>query len=227
MHRLDRCVHRIPAPGRGRFPLWSNRALLARLRPQSADGAVDEAGVRFARPRSLGRALPAAVAAALLLCATPQLARADAFEQDRTPLPAAITDGASTSDASGPSSGGGFARLAVGLIVVVALIFAVRWLVRRSSKAKLPGGGGKLTVVATAPLAANRAVHLVRVGTELVLIGSAEQRVDALRVYDAEESAELSALLDPAAGQFSPLPPSGSSGWPGFVDDLRRRTVRK
>jgi flagellar protein FliO/FliZ len=163
--------------------------------------------------------------AVLLACALPQLALADAFQRDRTPLPASISGGAAaTSDASGPSSGGGFARLAVGLIVVVALIFAVRWLVRRSSKAKLPGGSGKLAVVATAPLGPNRAVHLVRVGHELVLIGSAEQRVDALRVYDAEESAELGALLDPAAAQFAPLAPSGSSG---FVDELRRRTVRK
>lgn len=184
--------------------------------------------MRFARPRSLDRALPAAVAAVLFACAFPQLALADAFAKDRTPLPAAITGGSSTtSDASGPSSGGGFARLAVGLIIVVALIFAVRWLVRRSSKTKLPGGSGKLTVVATAPLAPNRAVHLVRVGHELVLIGSAEQSVEALRVYDAEESAELSALLDPAAAQFAPLAPSSSSGGSGWVDELRRRTVRK
>jgi len=165
---------------------------------------------------------------ALFACAFPPLVLADAFERDRTPLPSSISGStATTSDASAQSSGSGFARLAIGLIVVVALIFAVRWLVRRSSNAKLPGGTGKLTVVATAPLAPNRAVHLVRVGPELVLIGSAEQRVDALRVYDAEESAELSALLDPAAAQFAPLAPSGSSGWSGFVDELRRRTVRK
>jgi flagellar biosynthetic protein FliO len=185
--------------------------------------------VRFARPRSLGRALPAAVTAVLLACALPQLAFADAFQRDRTPLPMSITGstGGAASDASAPSSGGGFARLAVGLIIVLALIFVVRWLIRRSSKAKVPGSSGKLTVIATAALAPNRAVHLVRVGSELVLIGSAEQRVEALRVYDAEEAAELTAQLDPSTAQFAPLAPSGSTGWSGVVDELRRRTVRK
>jgi len=169
------------------------------------------------------------VTAALLACALPQLALADAFQRDRTPLPASITDSAAStsSDAGASSSGGGFARLAVGLVIVLALIFVIRWFVRRSGNTKLPGSSGKLTVVATAALAPNRAVHLVRVGSELVLIGSAEQRVDALRVYDAEEAAELTAQLDPAAAQFAPLAPSGSTGWSGFVDELRRKTVRK
>jgi flagellar biogenesis protein FliO len=196
---------------------------------QHTEGVVDQASVRFARPRSLRRALPAAVTAALLVCALPQLALADAFQRDRTPLPASITGSTSTtsSDASTSSSGGGFARLAVGLIIVLALIFVIRWFVRRSSNTKLPGSSGKLTVIATAALAPNRAVHLVQVGPELVLIGSAEQRVDALRVYDAEEAAELAAQLDPTNAQFAPLAPSGSSGWSGFVDELRRRTVRK
>jgi len=43
----------------------------------------------------------------------------------------------------------------------------------------------------------------------------------------AEEAAELTAQLDPSAAQFAPLAPSGSTGWSGFVDELRRKTVRK
>jgi len=183
--------------------------------------------VRFARPRSLRRPLRVLAALSLLAAVEPTAAIADTFQRDTTPLPSSLTGAAKKSASDGPSSGSGFMRLAIGLVVVLALIFAIRWVVRRAGSAKLPTGNGKLSVVATTPLGPNRAVHLIRIGSELVLVGSSEQGVRSLRVYNAAEAAELSAQLDPNAAQFPPLAPAGGPGWTGFVDELRKRTARK
>jgi flagellar protein FliO/FliZ len=161
-----------------------------------------------------------------LALVAPGTALGDTFKRDRTPLPSSLTGGSSAASTASTGSGGGFTRLAIGLIVVVALIFAIRWVVRRAAGTKLPGATGKLAVVATAPLGPNRAVHLVRVGSELVLVGSSEQRVDALRVYDADETVELQALLDPNA-QFAPVATAGTGTRGSFLDELRKRTARK
>jgi len=179
--------------------------------------------VGFARPRGYRIALRSVAATVVVTLLSPELALADSFQRDRTPLPSAVT-GVKAGSASS-SSGSGFGRLAIGLVVVLALIFAIRWLVRRSNGAKLPGGTGKLAVVATTPLGPNRAVHLLRVGPELVLLGSAEQSVTALRVYDAAETAALVAALEPEE-QFAPLA-GPAAGRPGFVDELRKRTARR
>jgi flagellar protein FliO/FliZ len=183
--------------------------------------------VRFARPRSRRGALHAFLAAALLALALPACGYADGFQRDTTPLPSSLTGSGSTAAASGgTSSGSGYARLFIGLAVVVALIFAVRWVARRANGSKLPGGTGKLSVIATTPIGPNRALHLVRVGRELVLVGSAEQCVSALRVYDADESLELETLLDPPEA-FAALAPASARGWSAFVDELRKRTARR
>lgn len=43
-------------------------------------------------------------------------------------------------------------------------------------------------MVATTTLAPNRALHLVRSGDELILLGVTEQSVTPIRVYSAEEA---------------------------------------
>jgi len=47
------------------------------------------------------------------------------------------------------------------------------------------------------PLGPGRAVHLIRVGTELVLVGSAEQGVVPIRTYSEDEALALGVLTQP------------------------------
>ena len=75
-------------------------------------------------------------------------------------------------------------------------------------------------------LAPNRALHLVRVGDELVLVGSAEHTVTPVRVYSAEESAALSARIEGAPEPLRPATGFGN-GFAGFVTEMRARTVRR
>jgi flagellar protein FliO/FliZ len=175
--------------------------------------------VRVDRPqRRLRPALRAYAASAAFALAFPSLALADGFKRDRTPLPAGIGD--ATDPTPVHTGGGSYLRLLVGLAIVVALIFGIYRLLKRANRGAAVGQAGGLAIVATAPLGPSRAVHLVRVGPELVLVGSAEHAVTKLRVYDADESAEL---LDALEGGWSFTPVTVASA----LDVLRRRTARR
>ena len=180
--------------------------------------------MRVVRPQRMRPALRALVCAGALAVACPGLALAEPFKRDRTPLPDSFGD---TTDAAPTHAGGGsYLRLVVGLAIVLGLIYAIYRLLKRANRGGLPGRGNSLAVVATAPLGPSRALHLVRVGPELVLIGSAEQSVTSLRVYDAEEAAELFADLDePDSGPFTPT--GGGRGVAAALDELRRRSARR
>jgi flagellar protein FliO/FliZ len=147
---------------------------------------------------------------------------ADSFKKDTTPLPSDLTGTETTTAAS--DGGSGVGRLIFGLIVVVGLVLALRWFVKRANRDRTsPTATGSLEVVATTPLAQGRAVHLLRVGDELVLVGSAEQGVTPLRVYSSSEARNLEQTLD-AAAPF--VDTSGGAGIGTFLHDLRKRTAR-
>jgi flagellar protein FliO/FliZ len=118
------------------------------------------------------------------------------FERDDTPLPSGVTSGGEEDEEAESGASGGIVRMIVGLAIVLAVIYGVYWLLKAYRKSKLTSGDGRIEVVATTPLAPNRAVHLIRVGDELVLVGSAEQGVTPLRVYGPGETAELEPLLE-------------------------------
>jgi flagellar biogenesis protein FliO len=180
--------------------------------------------VRVVRPQRMRPAPPCAFIASLavaLFC--PGLALAEGFKRDETPLPKGLTDAAEA--APSQVGGGSYLRLVVGLGIVIALIYAIYKLLKRANRGALPGRSDAIAVLATAPLGPSRAVHLVRVGPELLLVGSAEQSVTGLRVYSADEAAELFSDFDDGMGPFTPT--GGGRGVAAALDDLRRRTARR
>jgi flagellar biosynthetic protein FliO len=116
-----------------------------------------------------------------------------------------------------------------GLAIVLAVIYGLYRLLKRSAAKNDKGirAHGGMTVVASTPLAQSRALHLVQVGDELVLVGSSEQGVTPIRVYDAAETRRLG--LETRDG-FQPLANGGSSNGMGFgpalVETLKRKTAR-
>ena len=150
--------------------------------------------------------------------------KAPAFHRDDTLLPASLRKPSPTTTAHTASTTGELARTIAGLAIVLAVLFGVYWLFKTYARGKGTKGDGRLEVVATTPLAPNRAVHLIRVGDALVLVGSAEGSVTRLRAYTPEESERLEAQLD---GEPGPLRPFGADEGAGFVEQLRRRTVRR
>jgi flagellar protein FliO/FliZ len=183
------------------------------------------------RPRIRGR-LTLLACAWVCVLAAPAGALAGGFK-DKTPLPTdVVTQTAAKAAKHSSGSGGAFVRMIVGLLIVIAVIYGVYWLLKTYGKSKKTGpGDGKLEVVATTALAPNRSIHLVRVGDELVLVGSAEQSVTQLRVYDADESRRLNTLLEAepqlrAVGAGSASGPYKGPTIAKLVDDLRRKTAR-
>jgi len=126
---------------------------------------------------------------------------------------------------------GSLTRTFIGLAVVVAIIYGLTWILRRS-KANSGGAvratGFGLSAEASVPLGPNRSVHLIRAGRELVLVGSAEQGVVPIRTYSEAEARDLGLLApddEPAAPRGGG---GGTAGGPlrGAIDRLRERTTR-
>lgn len=152
-------------------------------------------------------------------------AKAPAFHEDTTPLPASLSQSTTTTASHSASAGSSLARTVAGLAIVLAVLFGIYWLFKTYAKGKQTKSDGRLEIVATTALAPNRAVHLIRVGDGLVLVGSAEGSITRLKAYSAAESAALDARLEGEPGALRPFG-SEAAGPSGFVEQLRRRTAR-
>jgi flagellar protein FliO/FliZ len=174
--------------------------------------------VRSGRPH-------ASLAVLALAFACPSTALAGSFHRDQTPLSPAVTGAAGGGSGNAHvSAGGSFARMVVGLAIVIAVIYGVYWLLKAYGRSK--GGlsdDGRMSVLATTALGPNRAVHLVRVGDELVLVGSAEGGVTPIRVYSADDVRRLE--LE-SGGPLVALGRAGGTGRRNLIEELRKRTAR-
>ena len=152
--------------------------------------------------------------------------QAPAFHKDTTPLPSGVThsssDGSATAGIS--SSSGAIARTIVGLAIVLAVVYGLYWLLKSAAKSRAGQTDGRIEVVATTTLAPNRALHLIRSGDELILVGATEQSVTPIRVYSAEEARAMD--LELAAAAQLPNAPGRPPQPTGVIEALRRRTAR-
>jgi len=170
---------------------------------------------------------------------------------ENTPLNLGSSAG-STTHASG--SGASLVRTIVGLAIVIAVIWGLSWILRqvKTRKAGLDSPSTGLSSIAALPLSSGRAVHLVRAGSDYLLLGSAEHGVMPIHRY-TEEEARAAGLLDvidvqPRSRRALTRPPSagsegagGSGADPGhdpmsmpspgpgssLLDKLRELTVRR
>ena len=194
-------------------------------RPQHPSKGADHRVVDVLRPRL---AVGAAVACWLLHAPAVALA-ADKYGEDKPlDLPAEAP-----SRAAEVGGGGSFGRTMIGLAVVVAVIYGVAWVLKQVKKSKEERSSGfGLSSEAVIALGPNRAVHLIRAGRELVLVGSAEHGVVPIRTYSEDEARSLGLLAPegapelPAAAAAGPAPGTPAPPWRAALDALRKRTVR-
>ena len=117
---------------------------------------------------------------------------------------------------SGVGAGAAFHVIA-GLAIVLGVVYGVYWLLRSAARGRRGAARGELEVVAHAQLAQGRAVHLVRVADELVLLATSEHAVAPVRVYDGEAARRIAEALQT---------PPGAAPRRNLLDELRRRTAR-
>ena len=170
---------------------------------------------------------------ALALCGvllTPAVAAAANGEQTSLNLGEAAK--ASTSENVG-ASGGSIVRTIVGLAVVIAVIYGLTWVLKQVKANKTTSADGSgLESIATLPLGQNRALHLIRAGDELVLVGAGEHGVTPIRTYTEAEARALGLLEaeELPAGAMDALEPEvfGAETRRGrFIEAVRKRTVIK
>jgi flagellar protein FliO/FliZ len=130
------------------------------------------------------------------------------------------------------ASGGSIARTIVGLAIVLAVIFGLRWVMKqyKAGREKKAAGTG-LASMATLPLGKDRSLHVVRAGREVLVVGSGEHGVTPVRSYSEEEARALGLLEidfdedEPALEMKSDGPSKGGFAGP-ILDTLRSWTVR-
>jgi flagellar protein FliO/FliZ len=128
------------------------------------------------------------------------------------------------------ASGGSIARTIVGLAIVLAVIFGLRWVMKqyKAGREKKAAGTG-LASMATLPLGKDRSLHVVRAGREVLVVGSGEHGVTPVRSYTEEEARALGLLEleeeEPALEMKSEGPSKGGVAGP-ILETLRSWTVR-
>lgn len=213
---------------------------------QPGDAGADYAGgVLVRRPARRQRRVAALAALACLAILVPapgaalaapaqkHHASAPPLPADTTPLPQQVVDAGSSAKTStssrqpAASSSGSIVRMIAGLAIVLAVIYAVYWLLRTYAKSKRGGDptDDRLAVLGTTTLAPNRSLHLVRVGQEVLLLGSAEQSVTPIRAYTVDELRRIGVDVDQLDLRQGGR--GGSSGQSGsLLEALRRMTAR-
>ncbi len=148
---------------------------------------------------SLPSRVAATVAAvALLLATTPARALAAsarvASSDESTPVD---LTGASDPGAKHIGGGGSIVRTIVGLAIVIGVIYGVAWVLKQVKASRAPRATGSgLATLASVPLGSGRSVNLVRAGTDLVLLGVAENGVVPIRTYTEQEAREAGLVDD-------------------------------
>lgn len=173
---------------------------------------------------------------------TPKAATTSAAPKATTPKPTTPKPKAPTTGDDAPlqlddspqaserGSAGSLVRTIIGLAIVIGVIYGVTWVLKQMRAAQEENATGTgLSSAATLPLGPGRSVHLIQAGQEYLLVGVAEDAVNLLRTYTAEE-ARASGLLDETTPGDGPSSVKMSSTRPGggsFVDRLRDLTVRR
>ena len=93
------------------------------------------------------------------------------------------------------SGGASLVRTIVGLAIVIAVIWGLTWILRQVKAVATPSAPeGGLASVAALTLGSGRSLHLVRAGSDYLLLGSAEHGLVPIHRYTEEQAREAGLL---------------------------------
>jgi flagellar biosynthetic protein FliO len=169
-------------------------------------------------------------------------ARGQTATAPKDPESQLIPEGSAAPTSIGGDGGGTLLRLGLGLVVVMGLIAAVWYVMKRVQRSRFPAleerGGSLIDVVTTTQLGPNRSVHLIRVGEEMVLVGSTDHSITPLARLGAEDALALVDLAPPSPRFGAPAEGRGpasddraravaTAGEGSLVERLRAMTTRR
>ena len=175
-----------------------------------------------------GAQAPAAAPASTTTSTPPADPPASVVDPESRPIP----EGSGGPVSVGGDMGGTMLRLLLGLAVVVALIFGVWHVMKRVQRGRYPAAaeasGDLIGVLATTPLGPNRALHIVRVADEVVLVGATDHSVQAVAVLDVASAEAIARSLDDGGpGMAARARAMETSGGPQtLLERLRAMTTR-
>lgn len=155
--------------------------------------------------------MPSLRAALLLLLTQAPLAIAQA--------PASAPTSAPMPGAGTPDLGGSVAQMLFGLAVVIGLLFACLWLIRRLSAPR--GGGAAIRVLGAAAVGPRERVVLVELGEQVLVLGVAPGSVSKLHEMKRSE------LPLPSAASGAALPGGKAPGGKAFSGWLKQAMDRR
>jgi flagellar protein FliO/FliZ len=130
--------------------------------------------------------------------ASPAVAFSPSVKTGSENTPLSLSPSSSGSHASSATSSGGasIVRTIVGLAIVLAVIWGLAWILRQVKAGKDPQlTSDGLASVAALALGSGRSVHLVRAGSDYVLLGSTEHGVAPIHRYTEDEAREVGLLI--------------------------------
>ncbi|HWJ50902.1 MAG TPA: flagellar biosynthetic protein FliO [Solirubrobacteraceae bacterium] len=132
----------------------------------------------------------AVLGACLLAFACPASAYTPATKAggESTPLNLSPTTSAAHTSSSGGAS---IVRTIVGLAIVIAVIWGLYWILRQVKAGRDPNvSSSGLASVAAITLSTGRSVHLIRAGSDYILVGSGEHGLVPIHRYTEEQARE-------------------------------------
>ena len=146
----------------------------------------------LSRPASQPTSRPAHAAATPVRSQIGQTAIRDASARPTTAA-ASADDAGNTTNIQAAPAGFDISRVVGALAIVLGLIFALRWVLRRSiNPAGMPGATNVVQVLTRSPLSPRQQLLLVRVGRRLIVVADCNGQLNALsELTDPDEVAAL------------------------------------
>ncbi len=140
---------------------------------------------------------------------------------EQTPLHLSTTGAVHTASSSG--TGSGIVRTVIALIVVIGIIFAVSKVLKAvKGRDAVRASGNGLEQIATLPIAPGKSVSLLRSGTDIILLGVADNGVTAIKTYTEDEAIAAGIDLPEDIDEYD----AADKPMDRVINGLRRMTVR-
>ncbi len=103
--------------------------------------------------------------------------------------------GPSTTSSHTSSGGASIVRTIVGLAIVIAVIWGLAWILRQVKTGREPRvATAGMSSVAALTLGSGRTLHLVRAGSDYILVGSGEHGLTPIHRYTEQQAREAGLL---------------------------------